>query len=143
MALHALCCHPSIADDRSGMFACCRDSTPPATVKTDRISVTTKVFLQATLPSLYVVDGAVNCKALNDLALWLYIYRGEGWGSGVVMMGIIAALSNLPGSSSNISYAFSAANYYTGGVDGFAALVGSMWHQTAACLYLHILCFHV
>ena len=73
-----------------------------------------------------VLSSAVSCKALNDLALWLYIYREEGWGSGVVMMRIIAALSNLPGSPSNISFAFTAADYYTGGVCCPLKLVGSM-----------------
>ena len=73
-----------------------------------------------------VLSSAVSCKALNDLALWLYIYLEEGWGCEVVMMGIIAALSNLPGSPSNISFAFTAANYYTGGVCCPRMLVDSM-----------------
>lgn len=65
---------------------------------------------------LDVFSGAVSRTALNDLALWLYIYREEGWGCGAVMMGIMAVLSNLPVSQSNISFAFTVGNCYTAGV---------------------------
>ena len=63
----------------------------------------------------HVLSTAVNCKAINDLALWLYIYRDEGFGHGAIVMGIIAAVSNLPESQWNMSFAYTAGNYYTGG----------------------------
>ena len=44
----------------------------------------------------------------------MYIYRSEGWGDGPVVMGLIAVLSNLPGTSWHKSYAYNAANYYIG-----------------------------
>lgn len=41
-------------------------------------------------------------------------------------MGLIAAVSNLSESQCNISFAFSAANYYTGGVCCAGVLVAAM-----------------
>lgn len=75
------------------------------------------------------LNSAINCKALNDLALWLYIYREEGWGDGAAVMGLIAAVSNLPGSQWNTSFAFTSANYYIGGVFRVIMLVASVQHH--------------
>ena len=61
-----------------------------------------------------VLGAAFECKAVSDLTLWLYIYHDEGWGDGVVVMGVIAAVSNLPGACWNISFAYAAADYYIG-----------------------------
>ena len=70
--------------------------------------------MHANVHKAALLGAADNYKAVNDLALWLYIYHDEGWGDGAIVMGIIAAVSNLPGSRWNISFAYAAADYYTG-----------------------------
>ena len=72
--------------------------------------------MRAFLHKAALIGAATHCKAINDLALWLYIYRDEGWGDGVLVRGIIAAVCNLPETRWNISFAYAAANYYTGSV---------------------------
>ncbi|KAL3162282.1 hypothetical protein ABBQ32_009973 [Trebouxia sp. C0010 RCD-2024] len=97
------------------IYARSRDSAPTATAVTNTHPAGMESF-RTELDWLDVFSGAVSRTALNDLALWLYIYREEGWGCGAVMMGIMAVLSNLPVSQSNISFAFTVGNCYTAGV---------------------------
>lgn len=94
-----------------------------------------------------LVVAGFNCKPIKDLALWLYIYRGEGWGDGAVVMGVIAAVSNLPGSRWNVSFSYAAANYYIGDLCCSTALVGCMLQQLrfghAHMLHCHVQAVHV
>lgn len=118
----------------SAPFTCtssCRDSTPTATAVTHRDPAGMESFRKE-LEWLDVFSSAVSCKPVNDLALWLYIYREEGWGCGAGMMGLIAVLSNLPVSPCNISFAFTVANCYTGGFCCADVLVASRQHRMAA-----------
>ncbi len=57
---------------------------------------------------------AANHKATNDLALWLYIYRDEGFNATSHALLILAILSNLPATRLNRSFAYNAANDYIG-----------------------------
>lgn len=57
---------------------------------------------------------AANHKATNDLALWLYIYRDEGFNATSHALLILAILSNLPAIRLNRSFAYNAANDYIG-----------------------------
>ena len=57
---------------------------------------------------------AVNHKATNDLALWLYIYHDERLTATSYTLYVLAILSNLPATNWNRSFAYNAANNYIG-----------------------------
>lgn len=97
------------------MHACCREKSRSETL--------IHACLLAYARNAALLGTALECKAISDIALWLYIYRNEGWSDAVVVMGIIAAVSNLPGSCWNISFAYAAANYYIGDLCCSIALV--------------------
>ena len=60
-------------------------------------------------------------KRVNDLMLWLYIYKDEGLTVPVIIMGVIATAANVPhwaapriGRRLGVSFAYNAANHYIG-----------------------------
>ena len=57
-------------------------------------------------------------KRVNDLTLWLYIYKDEGLSVPVIIMGLIATATNLPpsriGRRLGVSFAYNAASHYIG-----------------------------
>lgn len=60
----------------------------------------------------------VKAKSVNDLTLWLYIYKDEGLTVPVIIMGLIAIATNLPrsciGHRLGVSFAYNAAKHYIG-----------------------------
>lgn len=60
----------------------------------------------------------MKAKRVNDLTLWLYIYKDEGLTAPVIIMALIAMATNLPesciGCRLGVSFAYNDANHYIG-----------------------------
>lgn len=57
---------------------------------------------------------AASHKAVNDLALWLYIYHEEGLTVKSEILLLIAIVTNLPHARLRKSFAYNSANYFIG-----------------------------
>lgn len=62
--------------------------------------------------------GEMKDKAINDLALWLYVLKDEGLTVPTIIMGLVALATNLPrsriGERLRVSFAYNAANHFIG-----------------------------